>query len=161
MSDWLQDFMKTEALIKRLYADFAMPNNKAQIFDALEAAGIAMVIVHYDGAGDSGQIEEISAYAQPTEPGDWPAPELPLPDATVKLVRIERYAKPNPKEIECQASLNEALEQMTYDLLEQVHGGWQNNEGAFGDFVYATADRSIRMEHNTRIESTEYYEAEW
>ena len=37
------------------------PANKAALFDALGAAGITTVTVTFDGYGDSGQIEEITA----------------------------------------------------------------------------------------------------
>ena len=39
------------------------PANKTALFDALAAAGITSVLVHFDGSGDSGQIEDIDATA--------------------------------------------------------------------------------------------------
>ncbi len=39
------------------------PANKTAVFDALAAAGITIVIVVFDGYGDSGQIEDIEAKA--------------------------------------------------------------------------------------------------
>ncbi len=39
------------------------PVNKTAVFDALAAAGITIVIVAFDGYGDSGQIENIEAKA--------------------------------------------------------------------------------------------------
>jgi hypothetical protein len=37
--------------------------NKATLFDALSAAGLTIVIVSFDGYGDSGQIENVEAKA--------------------------------------------------------------------------------------------------
>ena len=36
--------------------------NKAAIFDALAAANISLVSVEFDGEGDSGQIDNLTAY---------------------------------------------------------------------------------------------------
>ena len=37
--------------------------NKTAVFDALAAAGITIVVVAFDGYGDSGQIENVEAKA--------------------------------------------------------------------------------------------------
>ncbi len=36
--------------------DALQPGNKAALFDALAAAGVTLVVVTFDGYGDSGQI---------------------------------------------------------------------------------------------------------
>ena len=43
--------------------------NKAVLFDALAPAGITSIQIEFDGEGDSGQINGVSAFAgdQPTE----------------------------------------------------------------------------------------------
>ena len=43
-------------------ADDTRTRNKALIFAALEEAGITKVSIEFDGAGDSGQIEDILAW---------------------------------------------------------------------------------------------------
>ena len=53
------------------------PANKAALFDTLAAAGITMVVVTFDGYGDSGQIESIDARTADAE--------ATLPDATITL----------------------------------------------------------------------------
>lgn len=40
-------------------AEEAMPANKTALFDALATAGITRVVIVFDGAGDSGQIEDV------------------------------------------------------------------------------------------------------
>jgi hypothetical protein len=52
------------------------PGNKDRLFDGLIAAGITHVTVTFDGAGDSGQIESIGAWAGETAV-DFPATEIP------------------------------------------------------------------------------------
>ena len=49
-----------------------LPLNKAALFDALAAEGITSVVVTFDGSGDSGQIEEITAFSGENELSDLP-----------------------------------------------------------------------------------------
>jgi hypothetical protein len=61
-----------------------MPHNTGVLFDALAAAGIAVVTVTFDGCGDSGQFEAPSGCGADNEPRD--VPETPI---TVKGVDFE------------------------------------------------------------------------
>jgi hypothetical protein len=45
----------------------------------------------------------------------------------------------------------EAIEQLCYDFLEQEHGGWENNDGAFGEFTFNVAERTVELEFNGRF----------
>ena len=41
-----------------------------------------------------------------------------------------------------------------YDFLAQTHSGWEDNEGAFGEFTFDIAARTITLDYNERyIES--------
>jgi hypothetical protein len=51
--------------------------NMAAIFDALQTAGLTTVCITFDGEGDSGQIESVTAYS-----GDC---ETDLPATVVKM----------------------------------------------------------------------------
>ena len=53
-------YLAREAERDRLDAEL-LPANKATLFDALAAAGIVIVVVVFDGYGDSGQIDAIEA----------------------------------------------------------------------------------------------------
>ena len=39
---------------------------------------------------------------------------------------------------------------------EEAHGGWEDNLGAYGDFVFDVAERSITLNYHERIETSEY-----
>ena len=68
----------------------------------------------------------------------------------------------NGDDIEVAASpLAEALEAVAYALLERGHDGWENNERAFGEFTFDVAQRSIRLDFNQRIETSELTVFEW
>jgi hypothetical protein len=113
--------------------------NKAVLFDALAAAGITDVTVEFDGEGDSGQIESVIACK-----GD---AHVPLPGQTVTL----QSASWDGKEVSLQEmAFHEAIERLCYDYLEQEQGGWENNDGAFGDFKLSVASRTVELEFNGR-----------
>jgi len=43
-----------------------------------------------------------------------------------------------------------AVEQLAWDYLYDNHGGWGNNDGAFGTFEFGVPDRTIALQHNER-----------
>jgi len=123
------------------------PTNKSALFIVLSAAGITSVDATFDGYGDSGQIESIEAKADTAV--------IPLPDATVTLTIIGwRDTDPTERTL----SVRDAIEHFAYDCLAQTHGGWENNEGAFGTFVFDVADQSITLDYNQRFEDVESFE---
>jgi hypothetical protein len=121
------------------------PANKAALFDALAAAGITSILVHFDGSGDSGQIEGIDATA-----GDQPAE---IPNGNIEIAQV-RWGSPDIERTTL--SVRDAIENLTYDFLEQTHGGWENNEGAYGEFTFDVVQRTITLEYNERVMTSEY-----
>jgi hypothetical protein len=133
-----------------LRAEEARSANKAVLFDALAAAGIETVTVLFDGYGDSGQIERIDIEARE---GTTP---LPLDRIEVACTTWE-----NP-EIERQTqTVQEAVETLVYDLLRQTHSGWEINDGAYGEFTFDVAERTIKLDYNERCTSCEHYSHEF
>jgi hypothetical protein len=127
-------------------ADELLPANKTVLFNALAAAGITFVIVTFDGYGDSGQIENIEIRA-----GD---EIIELPDERIEILdpiwgssEIERQTH----------TLGEAIEHMAYAFLRQTHEGWENNDGAYGDFTFDVEERTITLDYNERYTSSENY----
>ncbi len=122
------------------------PANKERLFDGLSAAGITHVTVVFDGSGDSGQVESITAWAGETAV-DLPAAEIAYAALTSDEPEIEIRQLP----------LAEVVEQLAYDFLSDTHGGWENNEGAYGEFCFDAAARSIHLEFNERFTSSELF----
>ena len=120
------------------------PANKASLLAALAAAGVTSVVVTFDGSGDSGQIENLEVKA-----GD---AFVDLPDTPVEIARTEFFCENVDRRTE---PLREALESVCYMILEAKHGGWENNEGAYGEFMFDVAADSITLDFNYRIEATE------
>ncbi len=38
-------------------------------------------------------------------------------------------------------SVRDAIERLAYDFLEETHDGWENSDGAYGDFIFDVAER--------------------
>jgi Family of unknown function (DUF6878) len=119
-------------------AEETRTHNKKLIFAALAEAGVTKVSIEFDGAGDSGQIEEILAW---NAAGD----TIPLPSD-----RKLQLTSPAPGNPPVETTLQEAVETLAYDYLEDTHPGWEINDGAFGTFVFDVPARSITLEHNER-----------
>ncbi len=120
------------------------PQTKAVIFCALEAAGIAQVTMEFEGSGDSGQMEQAAAYTASNEP-------VGIPDALVAITQVDFD---EDKDSRADVRLREAIETVAYELLEQTHGGWEDNDGGFGTFTFDVAERSITLDFNERYTET-------
>ena len=122
------------------------PGNKDRLFDGLMAAGITHVTVTFDGSGDSGQIESIEAWSGKTAV-EFPATEIDYAALTWDDPEVEIR----------QLSLEDVVEQLTYDFLSDTHGGWENNDGAWGAFCFDASARCIHLEFNERFTSSDLY----
>jgi hypothetical protein len=120
--------------------------NKAAVFDALSAAGITRVHINFDGAGDSGQIEFVGARAG-EKLVEFPAITVAFHRTSFGIDEITTDDMP----------LREAVEELCYGYLEQEYDGWENNDGAFGEFTFDVAERRIVLEFNGRF--TDYVQS--
>ncbi|MYZ47890.1 DUF6878 family protein [Propylenella binzhouense] len=143
-------YLAREAERDRLAAEL-LPANKASLFGALEAAGIVIVVVTFDGCGDSGQIESIEARDTHNNVVALPEDRIEVIKAPWEGTEPERQTLP----------AREAIEEMAYRFLEQTHGGWEDNEGAYGEFSFDVATRTITLEYNERFIDTKYSEHEF
>ena len=141
---FFRDYDEKNRAFKALSASLHNANKKA-LFDALEADGITSVLVSFDGSGDSGQIEEIDALSG-GEPWDFPA-------GTVAIGRAY-WGRSETEQVDC--TVRDAVETLAYAFLEETHAGWENNEGAYGEFAFDVAGRSITLDYNERVETSEY-----
>jgi hypothetical protein len=119
-------------------AELTRTHNKNLIFAALAEAGIHGVTIDYDGSGDSGQIESIEAWNAANE-------KIPLPSTRKVQLASENTDRPVDE-----IGLEAAVEELAWDYLYDNHCGWENNDGAFGTFVFTVPSRTITLEHNER-----------
>jgi hypothetical protein len=117
--------------------------NKAAVFEVLSAAGITRIDVTFDGEGDSGQIQEVAAFSGETSDE--------LPTTVVTLASTQWGADDTTTR---EMPLPEAVEELCYGYLEQKHDGWENNDGAFGEFTFDVGERNIALEFHARYTDT-------
>jgi hypothetical protein len=137
-----------QARARRKLGNEALPANKKTLFDALGAAGIATVTARFDGCGGSGQVDDIRACAVGGN-------AMPYGDTKVRLARPLNDGSMLEDVL---LTVHDALECLAYDLLECEHRGWQSEEGAFGEFSFDIAKRSITLAYNERILQSVLYE---
>ena len=134
----------------------------SQVTTALEAFKSAVpklrdlrfkkIIAEYDGYGDSGQFENIFD-------DDGGALTHLLESETISHEPIEKWGSYDGKWESRQVTespIIDFLENIAYDLLEVYHGGWEINDGAFGQVVFDVEKGSISIQHNTRFTDSEF-----
>lgn len=121
------------------------PRNKTIVFDVLAAAGVTVVVVTFDGYGDSGQIENIEAKAG-DEVAALPSGEVEIVSAVWGEAELARTTM----------TVRDAIERLAYDFLEETHDGWENSDGAYGDFTFDVAERTITLDYNERHMESDY-----
>ncbi|MDE8346857.1 MAG: hypothetical protein POH28_11905 [Acidocella sp.] len=146
-ADIMTALAEASAINKDLFA-----RNKEVLFAALASAGIDTVNVEFDGQGDSGQISSLVALNHGTD--------IALPAQKIdfsELVEDKTSRGSNNTRTERRSlTLQDAIEEMVYAKLSESHGGWENDDGAFGTFVFTVAEQIIKLEYNERYTSYEY-----
>ena len=128
-----------------------LPGNKAMMFAALAAAGIHTVVVEFDGSGDQGQVGSIAAFTAGNTGTD-------LPDARI-AVREVVFEEPSVSF--SMQSPRQMIEGMAYDFLGQTHGGWEDGDGAYGEFTFTVADQTIALDFNERFTDSTNHQHEF
>lgn len=144
---YLEQAAERDALFETL-----LPANQSAIFDALATACVITLVVTFDGYGDSGQIESVTATGADGE--------IVLPEIGISYASPGDLNSDDPVNRK-QVSLAPAIETLCYDLLRSTHAGWENNDGAFGDFTFDVAARTISLDHNDRYTAIEPYAHQW
>jgi hypothetical protein len=114
---------------------------KAVLLPQLAAHGILTVEIRFDGYGDSGAIEETSFFG-----ADGKVMECPDIEVTCEGKDAVKLAS--------------LLEDFAYEALERHHGGWEINEGAFGELLIDVADASFQLDCNLRFISHDSHSTE-
>lgn len=139
------DWETKRAAQDELHAEL-QPLNKTALFDALAAAGVTYVIVSFDGYRDSGQIENVEVKAGDTI--------VAMPGAMIEVAEAV-WGQPEPGRTTI--SIADEIDRLVHDLLANTHCGWENNDGAYGDFTFDVAERTIALDYNDRYTASENY----
>ena len=137
----------------------AIRHNKRIIMEAMKRLGITQAVVTYDGEGDSGGIEDVQI-----EGGEGAA------DETLVLVRvISRYRFSDDHSMTriteifegSESNFEDVISEFADDLIDHAgHGGYENNEGGYGEVTIVAPDDDdpeglITVDHNDRIITTQ------
>lgn len=130
-----------------------LERNKKIIWTAMMVAGVGSISLTFNGEGDSGGIEYVSAYRESTiEAEDDEGTLIDLPNITISyedleyVLETDRYV-PSAKSLD----LRDAVVELGMDVINIHSPGWENNDGAYGTIIINPAKELIRLFHNTRI----------
>jgi hypothetical protein len=140
----LSDWETKRAAQDRLHAEL-QPGNKDTLFDALAAVGVTLVVVSFDGYGDSGQIENVEVKVGDT-----------VVDMPTREIEIATAVWDQPEPDRSTASTADVIERFVYDFLTDTHCGWEDNDGAYGNFTFDVAARTITLDYNERYTASDY-----
>lgn len=140
-ADWKQKDREHATRMNELFAI-----NKATLFDTLAAAGIAVLIVEFNGYGDEGQIERPVACTREKQ--------VALPEDRIEILSMKWGTDSAEREM---VTVKDAVNSMAWAILGRLYGGWQDGEGAFGEFEFAVEARAIRLDFNARFVETDLY----
>ncbi|MDD2878320.1 MAG: hypothetical protein PHT60_14090 [Acidiphilium sp.] len=163
----ISDYATADTEFRELQAP-TWPKLKPILFNALKAAGITRVTVNFDGSGDSGQIESVEARDGANNPMELPAETITYPSAVMEpryescsaTASGQRFVGYEVHEVEKTAPLQDVIEEIFWDFIGAKHGGWENNDGGFGECHFNVDEGVIRLEMNERYTETSYYEHE-
>ncbi len=122
---------------------------KAADYAALAALGIARIEITYDGSGDGGCIDTVTAYGAAGQIIGM------LPEANV-IIRVrdtvwnEAAQTYQTSFAERRVSVREAIVHWCYDILEDHFPGWEIDDGSSGTITIDVKKRRGRLEHDAR-----------
>jgi hypothetical protein len=140
MTDFDQEYARHKQAVAK-----ANELNKTVLFDALAALGVTSITVDFDGEGDSGQINSVAAFIN-DQPFQLPTTALTIHHSSWGSEDLM------PRE----TRLEQAIEDVCYGYLEQTNGGWENNDGAYGEFTLSVATREIELDFNQRFSDSHH-----
>jgi hypothetical protein len=130
--------------------DKLVPDNKARLLAFLSAAGITRVTIGFDGSGDSGQIEDIVIF-RGEETVEFPAGQVEVLELPYGM------SEPVARSLGAQ----EAIETLCFSLLARKHSGWEDSDGAYGEFEIDVTGGTIALDFNERYTDPTNYSHSW
>lgn len=112
-------------------------SSKLVLIKSLSTAGVARLVVKYDGEGDSGQVESIDALDAERKSVDIHGPSF-----------IEIGKDENRREY---SNLAGFVESFFWDLLGSYHDGFENNDGGFGEVIIDVTAGTVTLDHYDRF----------
>lgn len=134
------------------------PAGKAEVLEALRKIGVKKVLAEYNGCGDSGQFESITAYADKKE-------QAKVDLSAHKLVASEKVGVAGTDGITEAESLTEqsldlVVDDLVNEVLDHFFSGCFDNDGACGNITVDVVSGKIAVDHNWYVTETQNETAE-
>jgi len=105
----------------------------------LKELGVTQVSVNYSGYGDSGQIEYVN-----------------LNMNVDRGVEFDVTSHPWYPEKQVQRTLDDALTDFLWKLIDTHYSGYENNDGGQGEIEWNVTADTITLDHSWNITTTEH-----
>lgn len=132
----------------------AQEMNREILINSLKEQGVMLATVDYSGAGDSGDTCDLAV--QPVEILQ------KLTEVKIKRHVIDMTFHGNAQRArslrETEVALDEAISEFAMNWVDELHGGWENNDGAYGTVTINVEDETIRLEHMSYYTECESHE---
>ena len=130
----------------------AMVTNKEidMLFAQLRLHNVAKIVINFEGAGDSGSIDDVILL---NASGDY----VRIPESTIAWKSMNYGAE--GKHVD--TTLREAIEDLGYRMLDTTGIDWYNNDGGYGqiDIVISNIDDiCVAFDMNQRYMEVENFE---
>ena len=126
-----------------------------RLLPVLREHGVTRVTVSFEGSGDNGSIEDVH-YKSP----DAFNAEAVIVQHTTTYHRFEDGQWIRGTEL-TENTLNDAIENLTYDYLVETGADWCNNDGGYGELLIDVQRGTVALDVNVRYtESTNAFSSE-
>lgn len=153
----IADYVQNQKNEKRKEQD-KYTHNCRLVFDYVQRRKIKEIEVYFDGSGDSGQVDDIRV--KPDTQRDILKEIIPfslLDDGSTWCEETKSWKSHPNKE----GTLEELLEQIMYDNLSKNDcGGWEINEGSYGNLTFDVPRRKVSLDFNQRVVEVSHMEDE-
>lgn len=116
---------------------------KNLLIKALHGLGVASVQIEYNGYGDEGCVETITAVTADNREIDLHASKITPPDGDQPV------------------TLHDAVEEFAWTAVQYFHCGFHNNEGGSGTVTIHVDTGKVKIEHNDNVVETVFSENEF
>jgi hypothetical protein len=118
-----------------------LDENKKRLIAALRATSIHRITINFDGSCDEGCIDPPNPYDLGGDPCD-------IPDIDVECATsCGSASRSEPQRLK----LADALVSLAYDYLAARYGGWEINDGAYGEFLIDVPQGTVTLNYYQRF----------
>jgi hypothetical protein len=129
-----------------------------QLCPLLDAIGVTRVEARYDGSGDSGDFDDIVfIFTDRIALQDMDARDIEPRGSRMYLDEFRRTHTTADPAIFTAAQLTTFVD----TLWEFLPGGWEINEGSYGEITVDTRTTKVTLDHNERIVEINSSHEEW